>query len=823
MRVLNVAEKPSVAKALSEILSNGGARSSSGFNKYCRVHKFQCSFAGQEAQMVFTSVLGHLYSLQFERKTAWHEIDPVQLFDEKVCWEIPANMQDVSKTLSELSAQCSMLVIWTDCDREGENIGMQIANLVKDKIGTVRRARFSGLSRYEVLRALESLDSINKNEATAVASRIEIDLRIGAAITRLQTLQLQDILEKKAVISYGSCQIPTLGFVCEREESMEEFVEEKNWTLQAEVKSNGERGTFDWARGKIYDEEYVRAKHEWVSGFPMTVSKLEKKKVQKWRPYPLRTVELQKFFAKGQGISSSHELMGIAESLYTSGYISYPRTETDAFPQGFNYSEPLGMLKSDPVLRDYAARLKPVRPLAGKNNDQAHTPIYPLKAGTGLKGKDRMVYEYVARRFLACYSENAEGEEELIECLVRGECFVRKTLKVLKKNYLEVFIYEKWGDTEADLGVCLGQEVFSEVAKKESHTEKPHLLTEAELIAKMDKNGIGTDATIHDHIQRIKERAYVEVVGKNALKSTWLGRSLINGYKSIGLQVSKPHLRKEFESNLKKVCAGEYPPQELVRQELSKYRGIYIEMQENMGKFKAEFAKNKQATGGPGEDRPGEHPYIAPKKATANSPGSSYGGKSGKSGKSRQGTPPEKALSGAWAEEPECVDNEYVKRKKQMLADVGPKSGQKTEWLKTLGSEKKARDSSFLADLPPGAVVCDCNIEAGEKTVKKDGPNQGKQFYSCAAGQCNYFLWKGAEKSSAARPQSSSLSRTEAPPARSRPRPAPQANSKVQCACGLDAKYFLSKTAKNNNRGFFKCNKSYKQCTFFMWEDEANK
>ena len=44
----------------------------------------------------------------------------------------------------------------------------------------------------------------------------ELDLRIGAAFTRFQTLRLQkkfpDVLAEQ-LISYGSCQFPTLGFV----------------------------------------------------------------------------------------------------------------------------------------------------------------------------------------------------------------------------------------------------------------------------------------------------------------------------------------------------------------------------------------------------------------------------------------------------------------------------------------------------------------------------------------------------------------------------------------------------------------------------------
>lgn len=82
----------------------------------------------------------------------------------------------------------------------------------------------------------------------------------------------------------------------------------------------------------IFANMYVKAnageEEGVIKGRVMQRNKNEKKK---YRPYPLTTVKFQKLATDKLKISSA-EAMKIAEKLYMSGFISYPRTETNAFP-----------------------------------------------------------------------------------------------------------------------------------------------------------------------------------------------------------------------------------------------------------------------------------------------------------------------------------------------------------------------------------------------------------------------------------------------------------------------------------------------------------
>jgi DNA topoisomerase III len=137
---------------------------------------------------------------------------------------------------------------------------------------------------------------------------------------------------------------------------------------------------------------------------------------------------------------------------------------------------------------------------------------------------------------------------------------------VLQRNYLEVFPYDNWNSHELP-NFEEGQEFMPSVCEmREGETTKPSLLTQADLVGLMDKNGIGqaflhflsyglilitgTDATIAQHIDTIIQREYVMERNEGSTKylvPSTLGVGLVHGYNQIGFEksLSKPQLRRE--------------------------------------------------------------------------------------------------------------------------------------------------------------------------------------------------------------------------------------------------------------------------------------
>ena len=145
-------------------------------------------------------------------------MDPLSLFDAPVKKSEANPKARVCRHLQTEARHADALILWLDCDREGENICFEvIANTEHwmtsvDKLpGALKkqrifRARFSALSQQAMKAAMASLGEPNKNESLAVDARQELDLKVGVAFTRFQSKYFQSKYGDldSSVISYGT-------------------------------------------------------------------------------------------------------------------------------------------------------------------------------------------------------------------------------------------------------------------------------------------------------------------------------------------------------------------------------------------------------------------------------------------------------------------------------------------------------------------------------------------------------------------------------------------------------------------------------------------
>ena len=604
-RALNVAEKPSVAKSVSQLLNGGQPRKEQSMSQYNPVFRFDYYVESKniEYQMFFTSVRGHIMGYDFgPQNKLWNLNTSRDLYQATIFHNLNPDAKIIKDNLISIARNNNIntLILWLDCDREGENIAFEVVEVIQTlniRNLQILRATFSAITKRDVVNAMNNLAPPNKNLSDAVEIRQKIDLIIGASFTRIQSLTLKDVYiqknvnvqqnkNKSIVISYGPCQFPTLNFIVERAEKKRKFVPEEFYYLELKLKKKdkemGEKiTTFNWERNRIFEKLicFTLLEKTLDNKFCKIIS-VQKKEKKKYRPYPLNTVEMTKLISRKLHINSK-EAMDIAEKLYRDGLISYPRTET----QKYKATELSGLrklvedLQAHQIYGEYCNKLlsqnRYNNPKMGSGDDKAHPPIHPVRyaENEGLNVKEKKVYDLIMRHFLATLSPDAKGQETTIRVKMGDEFFKTKGLIIEDKGYLEIYTFDYWTNSYVP-NFVEGENVIPESLNMEKGvTTPPNFLTEAELIGLMDKNGIGTDATIHEHIKHVQDRGYAKQYG-SIFKPTLLGTSLRYGYMGLGIEIYKPYLRAGMEREIKEVSEG------LKQKDL-----IYNEMRQDMLKI----------------------------------------------------------------------------------------------------------------------------------------------------------------------------------------------------------------------------------------------
>ena len=157
-----VAEKPSIAQTIADALSDNKATKRKGRSPVCPVFDYEGKICGKNAQFRVTSVAGHIYNRDFPAKySSWEKTDPVELFNaETIKKEANSKMKLIYHLAAE-ARDCSLLILWLDCDREGENICFEVMSIVqpvmrRENFKQIYRAQFSSLVKADLKKAFQS-------------------------------------------------------------------------------------------------------------------------------------------------------------------------------------------------------------------------------------------------------------------------------------------------------------------------------------------------------------------------------------------------------------------------------------------------------------------------------------------------------------------------------------------------------------------------------------------------------------------------------------------------------------------------------------------
>jgi len=559
---LVICEKPDAAKRIAEALGEYEEKSKKGVSYYL-VKGFDKSY------YVVCSALGHLYTIA--DPTNRREIYPVLDVEWLPIYQVERKRKDLKERIEiikELAKNSKGYINACDFDLEGETIGYNILKYAcGEKQNLALRAKFSTLTKEELREAFKKAKvGLGGNLAEAGRARHTLDFLYGINLSRAFSEAFFNANKKFRLVSIGRVQGPTLSFLVDREMEIRSFVPLPYWSLEANVLlKDGSKIRAKYSLDKLDKLSLAEKVKKDCEGEKGIISKVRKSLVKLSPPTPFNTGDLQKEAYRLFGFSPSQTL-SIAERLYLEALISYPRTSSQKLPPDINYEKILKGLE-----RLYKEEVKillkgDLKPKEGKKEDPAHPAIYPTGElpSRELDPKEKKLYDLIVRRFFSVFGEAAIRERISCTLSVKDHNFKLSGRRLIKEGWIR--FYKPYTSFEDLIIPDLkeGDEViFERIDIYEKFENPPPRYNQASLLAKMEKEGIGTKVTRAEIIQTLYDRGYIT---GESISVTDIGFSVYEILKNFVPQILSVDLTRDIEEKLEKVERGKMEGERVIEE-----------------------------------------------------------------------------------------------------------------------------------------------------------------------------------------------------------------------------------------------------------------
>ena len=598
---LVIAEKPSVAKSIAEVL--GATDRKDGY------------FEG--GGYLVSWCLGHLMELAQpesygEQWKKWnYESLPVK--PEQWKYEIKEDTKEQYDVLYELlhDSRVSEVVCATDAGREGELIFRLVYNMAScDK--PMKRLWISSMEESAIREGFENLKPGSDYDHLyhSALCRQEADWLVGINGTRLFT-----VLYGGKVLKVGRVQTPTLAMLVEREAKILHFKKEQYF--MAHILCGGVDAVTERINSKTEAESITGACRS-RQALVTSVAK-EEKAVAPPKLYDLTT--LQRDANRIFGFTAKQTLE-YTQSMYEKKLVTYPRTDSQFLSDDMQMTAEQvikAIFDTMPFVPQIVFHPDTKRVLNSKKVTDHHAIIPTVEIQQAdlhtLPETEKKILFLVANRLLCATGKKHLYETVKAEFSCGGSTFYTSGKSVLKngwKDFEEALkhFFRTTGDKNAEekkLPELSEGMTFDGVQTKisEHYTQPPKHFTEDSLLSAMERagneemgddverKGLGTPATRADIIEKLVRDGFVKREKKQIIP-TEDGMKLITVLPDV---VKSPKLTADWENALTLVAKGEMEREdfmadivEMVEELIHTYHKV-SEEQKNM------FAKEQETLG----------------------------------------------------------------------------------------------------------------------------------------------------------------------------------------------------------------------------------
>lgn len=577
MKSLVLCEKPSVAREIARVL---------GCNKTSKSYI-------ESDKYIVTWALGHLIELKtpehYDPKYKNWNLDDLPIIPEKMDLKVMKQTSHQYKAIEQLAKRKDVheCIIATDAGREGE----LVARWILDKIRfqkPMKRLWISSQTDKAILdgfRKLKSSKEFDPLYASAVC-RAQADWLIGLNVTRALTTKFNDPL------SAGRVQTPTLSLVIEREKQIQSFVPKEYWTISARIgesiahfEKNGEK--------RIFSKEQVEAIINSTKNERAKVTSMTRKEKTEHHPLPYDLTELQRDANKIFAFSAKKTL-NVMQKLYEQHkLVTYPRTDSRYLTTDMKDTM-FDRLQS--VSAAYKEEAQKLLVKKGKmeaanifNNDKVsdHHAIIPTEQPVFLHKLDndeKKIYDLIVKRFLALFYPKHKYEVIATTLTIGGHSFIIHETNVIEPGF-KALTGTKAASNTLLSSLKQGQEVgVSSVKSEQKWTEPPLRYSEADILGKMEKFGLGTPATRAEIIERLVTTEVVERQN-GRFHSTQKGKQLLE---LVNDDLTSPELTATWEQKLEDIAKGKANPDKFMQEIKQQTKQFILEIKNSDKAYKVQ-------------------------------------------------------------------------------------------------------------------------------------------------------------------------------------------------------------------------------------------
>lgn len=529
------------------------------------------------------------------KKEEWAKLGVNVENDFEPLYVVPKGKSKIITELRKKAKTVDAIYLATDEDREGESISWHLMSLLKPKV-PVKRMVFHEITKSAIQKALEDCRELDESLVKAQEARRVLD--------RLYGYTLSPLIWKKIAygLSAGRVQSTGVKLLAEREEERIRFNSTQYWDIKAKLAKDGKEfdaklfsvsekrvassKDFDSTTGEYKAKNNFLMKQKDVDDLASKIGKGKWKvlsteeKASTARPsVPFITSTLQQEGNRKLGLSAK-DTMRVAQRLYEEGLITYMRTDSPALSK-----EAIAAARSsieDMYGKDYLSKEARQFTSKSKGAQEAHEAIRPAGSEfvhpdkAGLSGKEKALYELIWKRTIASQMAEAQKSTMSIKIEVEEAIFSASGTRIVFPGFLRVYV-EGSDDPEAaleDREVILpemkkGDDLVALRIDPLSHeTKPPARFTEASLVQRLEKEGIGRPSTYATIIGTILDRGYARKEG-SALVPTFTGLAVAQLLTRHFPQLVDYNFTSEMENSLDSIAVGEI--------EWTKYlKGFYL-------------------------------------------------------------------------------------------------------------------------------------------------------------------------------------------------------------------------------------------------------